>query len=356
MALKKTFLMGALLISFAISGSLVGQDIPSPDFRRLPDGAANRPLASPGLFDYDAQVFAPLEFSNGKNPEPNTGFYFTLDKTYTSVTRAPRFSGQRLQLESDGSEFSWGTRYEGGWFGEDQAGWNFVYQDTESNAFANGRDELVSNPMYISSKITSFELNRIFRQSLSAGGYFEPYLGLRYNGLSDRGLEDTLRDELADPDGDGTFTLFTDLSNRFVQRATNSAFGLHAGGRYSVRRGRWRLTADGAVATLYNQQTYYSQDITQLAGGGVGITESSISDQSFVPVIDGQFEMAYNVSRDISLRVGVQAAYMWEGLARVNIETTTLNGNSILGTGTAFQPVDESMTAAGFLFGIEWRR
>ena len=356
MALKKTLLMGALLISFAMAGSVVGQDIPSSDFRHLPEGAANRPLATPGLFDYDAQVFAPIEFSMGKSIEPNTGFYFTLDRTYTSVSRAPRFSGQRLRLENDGSEFSWGTRYEGGWFGEDQAGWNFVYQDTESNAYANGRDELVSNPMYVSSQISTFEVNRIFRQSLSAGGYFEPYLGLRYNGVSDRSIEDTTRDVLADPDGDGTFTLFSQLGNRFVQRATNSAFGLQAGGRYSVRRGRWRLTADGAVATTYNQQSYFTQDIAELPGGGQGITEATVSDQSFVPVIDGQFEMAYNISRDISLRVGVQASYMWEGIARVNIETTSLNGNSNLGSGPAFQPFDEDFTAAGFLFGIEWRR
>lgn len=355
MALKRTFMIGALLISFIMAGSLQGQDIPSSRFERMPDGAANRPFASPGLFDYDAQVFAPLEFTNGKEKEPNTGFYFSLDKTYTSVSKAPRFNGTQLQLESAGSTFSWGTRYEGGWFGEDEAGWNIVYQNTDSTSYANGQDALVASPMLVNSSINTFELNRMFRQSLSTGGYFEPYLGVRYEGLSDRALEDTTRTVLADPDGDLVFTQFAQ-PNRFIQKATNSSFGLQAGGRYSVRRGRWRYTGDGAIATLYGQQRYTSSDITTLPSGNTGITETSISDQAFVPVLDGQFEMAYNVSRDLSLRLGFQATYMWDGLVRVNTETTNLNGNSIQGTGPAFQPFDQDFTAAGFIFGIEWRR
>lgn len=355
MALKRTFMIGALLISFVMAGSVKGQDIPSSTFNRLPDGAANRPFASPGLFDYDAQVFAPLEFSNGKEKQPNTGFYFSLDKVYTSVSKAPRFNGQQLQLESTGSTFSWGTRYEGGWFGEDDAGWNIIYQDVESTVYANGQNNLVSNPMLVNTTISTFELNRIFRQSLSAGGYFEPYLGVRYNGVSDNAVEDTTRDILEDPDGDGTFTVFTQ-PNRFLQKATNSAFGLQAGGRYTVRSGRWRFTGDGAIATLYSQQRYFASDITTNSNGSISIAETNISDQAFVPVIDGQFEMAYNVSRDLSLKLGVQASYMWNGIARINAETTNLNGNSNFGIGPAFQPFDENFTAAGFIFGVEWRR
>ncbi|MEL7500290.1 MAG: BBP7 family outer membrane beta-barrel protein [Planctomycetota bacterium] len=355
MALKRTFMIGALLISFVVTGSVFGQDIPSSEFRRLPEGADNLPFASPGLFDYDAQIFAPLEFTNGKEKEPNTGFYFTLDKTYTSVTRAPKFQGQQLQLQQLGSEFSWGTRYEGGWFGENEAGWNLVYQNINSSSFVNGRDTLVENPMLVESKISTFEINRIFRQSLSRGGYFEPYLGLRYNGLSDESIEDTTSSVLADPDGDGTFTTFV-LDNRFKQRASNSSVGLQAGSRYSVRRGRWRFTGDAAVATTYNQQRYFSTDIGEQIDGSIGIVETDRSDQSFVPVIDGQIELAYNVSRDLSVRLGVQGTFMWDGIVRVNTETTLLNGNSIQGIGPAFQPFDEDFTAAGFLFGVEWRR
>ena len=359
MALRKTFLMGALLFSLVTAGITWGQDVPSTRFDRMPPGAANRPLASPGLFDYDAQVFAPLEFTNGKEKKPNTGFYFTLDKTYTAVPKAVRFNVLTQDTESTGSEFIWGTRYELGWFSEDEAGWNVSYQDSSGSFFTNGQDVLVSNPMLVETKLANVEVNRIFRQALSGGGYFEPYLGFRHNSISDRSLEDTISQILEDTNGDLVLDT-VQLNNRFIQKATNSAFGLQAGGRYNVRRGRWRLTGDGAIATSYSQQRYFASDITRRVDPNnpntTGITETYFSDQSFVPVLDGQFEMAYNVSRDLSLKVGAQAMYMWNGIARVNTATTANNGNSVLGTGPAIQAFDEDFVAAGFIFGVEWRR
>ena len=359
MALKRTFLMGVLMFSLMATGETSGQDMPSTRFDRLPDGAANRPFASPGLFDYDAQVFAPLEFTNGKEKAPNTGFYFTLDKTYTSIPKAAKFNAVTADFESTGSEFIWGSRYELGWFSEEEAGWNISYQDSSGSFFTAGQDILVSNPMLVESTFSTVELNRVFRQALSSGGYFEPYLGVRYQGISDKSLEDTTRNIFEDTDADGTLDVVT-LDNRFIQKATNSAFGLQAGGRYNVRRGRWRFTGDGAVATTYSQQRYFVSDITERNDPNnattIGIIELNSSDQSFVPIIDGQVEMAYNVSRDLSLRFGVQATYMWEGIARVNTETTNLNGNSVFGTGPLVQPFDEDFVATGFIFGVEWRR
>lgn len=361
MALKRTLSIGALLISLVSGGSLMGQNnIPSPDFGRMPPGAANRAFASPGLFDYDAQVFAPLEFTNGKEKAPNSGFYFSLDKTYTSIGRATRYNPGTDQMESTGSEYMWGTRYEGGWFAEDDTGWNLSYNNTKGSFFTNGQDEIVSNPMLTNTTFSTFELNRIFRQSLSSGGYFEPYLGIRYTGLSDKALEDTTRNILEDTDGDGNLDVVR-LENRFIQKAQNSAFGLQAGGRYNVRSGRWRFTGDGAVATTYSQQRYFASDITtrvdpNATNQAIGISESYTSDQSFVPILDGQFEMAYNISRDISIRLGAQATYAWDGIARVNTQTTNLNANSVFGAGGIVQPFDEDLVAVGFLFGVEWNR
>lgn len=355
MALKKTLMIGVMLVSTLMTSSTWGQNhTPGTYFERTPPAAQNLPLATPGLFDYDAQVFAPLEFTNGKEKAPNTGFNFSIDKTYMSTPRATKFSGATGEQSSLGNDFFWGTRYELGWMGEDDAGWNVIYNRTNGTIFTNGQDVFASNPMSVEQDFSTAEVNRIFRQTLSAGGYFEPYMGIRYNGITDNSIEDTQRTIFADADGDGTLDAVP-LDNRFIQRATNSAVGLQAGARYNVRRGRWRMTADGTVATTYNQQRYFASDISR-ASTGTGINETNFSDQSFVPMIDGTFELAYNVSRDLSLKMGVQALYMWDGVARVNTETTNLNGLSTFGVGGQFVPFDEDYITAGFIFGVEWRR
>ena len=88
MALKRTFMIGVLLVCGMLTGAAWGQNLtPGTFFDRTPESSQNLPLATPGLFDYDAQVFAPLEFTNGKEKKPNTGLFFELSKTcllYTS--------------------------------------------------------------------------------------------------------------------------------------------------------------------------------------------------------------------------------------------------------------------------------
>ncbi len=347
MALKNTLVIGALLISFVASGVTDGQvDKPSPRFRyksvEKPD--ETRPYATPGVFDYDAQMFAPLEFTNGKQKKPNTGFYFALDKTYTSVTKANRI-GQQSNTIQTGSTYIWGTRYDFGWFSDEDDGWGFTYQVADGIYFSSGQDVSVANPMLVDMNVSTFELNRMFRQELSQGGYFEPYIGVRFTHIGDNTIEDTRQTV-------GT----TIVGNRFKQNVTNDAFGFQAGGRYNRRQGHWRTTFDGALATMYNQQRYFATDISN-AAAVQAISETYQSDQSFVPIIDGQYEVAYNISRDISLNTGVQVTYDWNGIARANTNTTNLNPNSVFGAGggpTGF--FDGSHLSAGFIFGVEWRR
>ncbi len=93
MALKNTLIIGALLISFVAVNATEGQiNTPSPRFQHkaVESADSTRPFATPGVFDYDAQMFAPLEFTNGKEKEPTSGFYFALDKVYTSVSLPSR--------------------------------------------------------------------------------------------------------------------------------------------------------------------------------------------------------------------------------------------------------------------------
>ena len=191
MALKRTFMIGVMLVCGMLSSAAWGQnDIPGTFFERTPESAQNLPLATPGMFDYDAQLFAPLEFTNGKNPDPNCGFNFSVDRSYISLPRGTQFNSATGQQTSNGSEFNWGTNYELGWFGEEDRGWNARFDNLTGSFFVNGEDVQAGNPLHVEQKFATFQLNRIYRQNLSHGGYFEPFFGGRYMNLSDNGTED----------------------------------------------------------------------------------------------------------------------------------------------------------------------
>lgn len=362
MVLKKFTIAGALLAALASGYSVQAQvNVPSAEFEHRPLERPNssRPFASPGVFDYDAQVFAPFEFTNDEQKDPNCGFFFTMDKTYTSVSRSGT-DGDDDPFQSTGNHYLWGTRYEAGWMNDSDDGWQLGYQTSSGQYFTNGQDVVVDNPMTVGNRFATFEINRIFRQQLSQGGYFEPYIGFQYLNFNDKTTQDLSQTITGD-----VFTV--DGVNRFKQEVDNNAFGLHAGARFNKRSGRWRFTTDGAIATTYNQQSYFATDLfrtgTFFTDGefvfpdAVDIDESNATDQSFVPVLDLQFEMAYNISRDISLRLGVQTLFAFDGVARANTLLDSLNPNSVFGPGGPGAGIhNESYIASGFIFGFEWNR
>jgi hypothetical protein len=356
MALKHILTVGSVLAAFVVGqlGTAHAQiHIPGARFehRDLESSEETLPLATPGVFDYDAQMFAPLEFTNDDELEPRIGFYFSYDRTYLSLSSSPRIENDTNFIDT-GNKFHWGTRYELGWMTEAENGWSIAYQQNRGNVYANGQDSLVLNPMLVTNNFASVEVNRVFRQAMTNGGTLEPYIGMRYFNVSDETLEDTNQDFVVG---------ILPADNRFKQEAQNNAVGLHAGARFSRRSGRWRFTTDGAVTAAYNQQKYFASDILrEITPGGLIVTsvsESSVEDQSFIPAIDLQFDIAFSVTRDITLKTGVQTMYLWDGINRVNTLTTGLNPNSILSGGVgATSTNDNRYIAAGFVFGFEWRR
>ena len=329
--------------------------LPGPRFehRDLEQPDETMPMATPGVFDYDAQIFAPMDFVSDDQLEPRIGFYLSYDRTYLSLSKAPRLDPANTSNQiALGSNFVWGSRYNFGWFGENETGWSISYQRNRGNAYHNGQDILVSNPMLVTNGFASLEINRMFRQTMSSGSVLEPYLGLRYYNVHDETLEDTNQDFVI-----GVLP----ADNRFKQEATNNMVGFHAGARHTRRAGKWRFTTDGSMTAAYNQQSYLASDILrEITPSGViltSISETTVEDQSFVPAIDFEFDIAYNVTRDITLKTGVQAVYLWTGINRANTLTTGLNPNSILSGGIgATETNDTRFLAAGFIFGFEWRR
>lgn len=349
-AMRRTALAAALVLGLTAS---VRSQVHVPSARFAPAPAEytdnTRPLAEPGIFDYDAQMWAPVEFNNFEERETPSGFFATVDRTYYSMSRGGARDVLPLGVSPNavptGSDWGWGNRFEGGFMTSAGAGWQAVYEYSHSVWFATGFDESISNPFMVNSRFNNFELNRIFRQSMSHGGTFEPYVGLRYYGITDRTIEDTLV----------TLGNGAQAGNRFKQDVTNTIAGAHVGGRYSANRGRFRYSADGALATCYNRQRYRANDIL-FSGTSIASNNFFDSGDAFVPALDTRLELAYAVTRDIGLRLGVQLHYLWDGVARSDNTTTAINPNSAIGLGGQAGVFSESTTIAGFNFGVEWRR
>ena len=346
MALKNLLTLSALLAASLIPNLGECQlHVPGPRFEHhdIESPDSTRPVATPGIYDYDCQIFAPVEFTNGEQLGPNNGFYFSIDRMTTSISGGDTFGGKS-------SNYIWGNRYDFGYMNTDEDGWSIIYEQSEGNQFLNGGDVIVPNPTLFTTKFASVEVNKVFRQELKSGGWVEPYVGMRYFNISDSTLEDR-------------FDLGV-IANRFKQNVTNSVAGFNVGGRIVKRRGRWRFANDIAVSTNYNQQTFHAADHTN-AAGVIITTERRDSDSAFVPALDYRFELAYNLSRDFGIRCGASVTYLWDGIARANTLDTTINPNSEFGTNPNLggDPtlaggglIDNRLIASGFSLGFEYRR
>ena len=462
MALKKTLTIGSLFAIFASGGFASIADaqqtdlsVPTATFdhRAIEAPGETGPLATPGVFNYDAQAFAPFEFTNDKQREPRTGFFFSVDKVLTSLSFGgreatglpitdipdgsttifdedglPLFTvGGPLVAEGDlgnvsprGNQWSWGERYNLGWMGKDDRGFEASFLDVVgSTGFRNRTADLVLTGVDdggndagldgIDDDINNFgndfhqldttyrvgELNRVFRQVLRNGDVFQPYLGGRYTQIIDNSHDRFVDDIIpADLNGDGTIDgpdEDPDVESRLNQLVTNSAIGFQIGGRHIRRRGRFTYSTDGSLAVSHNRQRLNVENfiVADRTDGGIALgpdgfrplveeTDEFFTSDSFVPSIDLEFAISYNVTRDITLRAGAQLNYLWQNVARANLTENEANPNfngfdvfneaslylitpRAFDLGTVFDTgnqgiFEDSFIAAGFTFGAEWRR
>ena len=172
MALKNKLALLSLVVTLVATCHVQGQvEIPGARFRpRAAESPENtRPFADPGVFNYDAQAFAPVDFVTDDELDANCGFFFTYDRLYTSLSRS---GGDNLTpniRRQHGTNDLWGNRFQAGWFSEDDSGWLVAYQQSEGNDFVNGQDILIAAPMLVTTKLASVELNRVFRQQTDRG-------------------------------------------------------------------------------------------------------------------------------------------------------------------------------------------
>mgnify|MGYP003334682750 FL=1 len=313
------------------------------------------------LMDYDLQVFAPADFSLlDEQPKPSTGVFATYDRTYSGIS-GPSSTTFLGQSAPDFNYTVWGNRFELGFMGENNKGWTATIQTMAGMTYTDGAGN-TTNPMLIGTKFQSYELNRVFRQELKNGGYFEPYIGGRFVYLSDRSYQDTQFEQLqfdpTDPDADPeVVTLF----DRFQQHNQNNAFGATMGARFFKENGRFRWSGQTAVSAHYNRQFASASNVFIEEELVTAAVDRGINDDAFTPMWEGRLDLSYEVTRDISLRVGGQVMYMWDGMTRANMlpnGTISANPNSVRGPGFGPLSIDgrQDVLVYGLTFGAEWRR
>lgn len=360
--LLKRYLASLAAIVALLAGTAAAQGPMAPVGANFPvegSGAGagrNLEFVSDQLMNYDMQMFAPVDYNLlEEEPRPNTGLFFTYDRTANGITASE--STTIFGTSAPGFTYqTWGNRFEFGLMNESDCGWTATISTMGGSTFLSGRTAGNANPMLMDTKYQSYELNRVFRQRLKNGSYFEPYIGGRFVYLADETQHDLYNIQL----GLGDITNPDDI-NRFIQQSQNNMFGGTIGMRWFRETGRWRVSTNVASFLAYNAQFNFATDVQFSEVGDVGLAiERGADTSAFVPMGETRLDISYAVTRDISLRAGGQVMWYWDGLSRVNPLDQRINPNSVISGASAFAPLstvnDQDMAIYGVTMGLEWRR
>jgi len=327
-----------------------------------------QPFIDPGYFgNPDFQFFAPPEVSDFSGGEPpNTGIYASYDRTYVNVSRP----SDETSFNSEGQgDFTWGNRWEIGYMTEEKSGWqgflwhvngpneNFVSAEDESAVTvtiggATGDLEIL-DPVQVDTinqfKMSSFELNKVWRRKeFHNGAVLEPLLGFRYFNARDFYQRQTNFFEI--PIVPVPLTLRqVDTEKAMFE---NQCIGGQLGGRLFRQRGHWLLSGEVKFFAMGNFQTLTHQFEQSLLADPLGIPPTGNAIIVVTPFADigrariyerntelvwgGEIkgEAAYELTRDISLRVGFVFLDLGQGIGRGNL--IRLNNQSVQMAGATF--------------------
>ncbi|MDA1050085.1 MAG: BBP7 family outer membrane beta-barrel protein [Planctomycetota bacterium] len=209
--------------------------------------------------------------------------------------------------------------------------------------------------------LSSFELNKSFRwKPLHYGSHFEPFFGFRYIKYQDFWEQDTYTriTDLGVPvgqvppltidPGDLQNEQFDQLTSRFDNHMVGGQFGA----RWYKHKGRWNLSGEIRAFLFSNFQfqqtllaselTFYDATGTDEAPEGVFLRNTFSNANATELVFGGEVraQAAYEVTRDVAIRVGITFTEFGKGIGRGN----NINAN------------DEHVTLFGTTFGIDFRR
>lgn len=158
-------------------------------------------------------------------------------------------------------------------------------------------------------------------------------------------------------------------------RVTNSFYGGGGGARLYYAQGRWFFTALGKIAAGATQERATVSGSTTLSApngstflpGGILGTTANIGryyQQHYAVVPEGQFNLAYQLTPFVTVRLGYTFIY-WSNVARPGNQMTRVTSPNRVptdlaygtagNTSTAFQFHTSSFWAQGVNFGIDFR-
>ena len=320
--------------------------------RGLSEGPSGRPFTKgpdnaleDGFYQYDAQLWAPVDYTSmdGRIKSP-TGFYSSAEMSYLSVSRPGAITGQTSTQFQGGNSFHWGKNYEAGFMSEKGRGFAARWQHLTGVSITAGTAFASTQTQLLDLTYDTLELNRVFREDTGNGCYYEPYIGMRYTHIGDRTIENR------------TIQIGANANHQLIQKVNNSALGGQVGARFVKRRGRFTYESDIALAGQYNRQGYRTfAQLIDLAGV---VTEREVANDhtNFLPTLDMSANMQYEITRDISIRFGAEAQFMWEGVARADTRPSQLNPHGLVAAGNPTGVFAEHFFAAGVNFGLDWKR
>src|SRR6056297_827341 len=345
------------------------------------DGRQYVPVADPFAFDPDFRWFEPIYDADLADMRPskraNTGWFGTFDRMALYVTR-PESGNSEYKLDQ-----GWGNRISVGFMLEENNGWLATFTNLSGpNAsdtvrtnrlnrlnpedllggdpeFTDTRGNLVpigygnnfgfSERLYFPGQslnlvdIDGFELNKTFRlEPYHYGGILEPMIGIRYNQVTDRTFNSTYQSteklvpDIINPDDDPT--------ERFIRQsslAENDMFGGQLGFRYFKFIDRFTLSTDFRAFALQNFQSNFDSTYSETTiydGTDIGAEILNVEktrtlanqqrNDEFVVGFDVRGEVAYQLTRDISIRGGFQmtdfARGIWRGRSIDNVNDQEL--------------------------------
>jgi hypothetical protein len=355
-------------------------------------GQVYHPFAEPMQFNPDWQFFAPVDVDSlletPSRKRANTGWFATYDRTYQWVSRP-----DVEQSAADG-DFTWGNRYDLGFMTEDRSGWLFslrhiggpnvyqnMYQERINRAntadtgpgdqtpvvpFLDQNDEQYGTRAYIIgdsvnvASMSNIEINKTWRREpYRYGGIIEPMVGLRHSSFDDYALNQSYSRSvnlIATPGAISTTTDVETLTSRETN-VRNKMWGGQLGFRYFNYYKRWTLSSElraFGLQNFQNRQFALKSFTTEYAGVGLGtavvttVNQASFvnsSNNEFVVGFEARAEAAYQVTRYLSVRGGVDVLDFAKGVWRgANPGFGNVNDHS------------QDVQIAGFTFGLTLNR
>ncbi len=351
-------------------------------------GQAWHPFADPMEFDPDYQFFAPVDADYLEELSPrkraHIGWFGTYDRAYTLVSRSKQ--------EGGGGDFTWGNRYEFGFMNQKDSGWLFTHRhmggpNVYDKVFQSRINEVntadlgnPTTPLFPSTErndpiyqerayvigdslnvgsYSSFEVNKTFRmEPYRYGGILEPLMGLRYSSFKDYSLDQDYNRTTFQPSTGGVAaTRLTEVLDSAEWTIRNEMFGGQLGFRYFNHVGRWTLSGELRAMGLANfrrEEQRFRRITTEYAGVAEGsdvVTEITTEPfplttvpkrtSSFVPGFEVRAEAAYQITKYIDVRGGVDFIDLASNIRRGSAEAIgnhfgTVGNNSVQMTGFSF--------------------